>query len=670
MAFENDKELQEYRDIMKPPDIQGFEDGFNWKTIVGAFFLGVFMMPASEYLTLFIGSDQSINQAARWVTIILFSEIARRSFTSLRAQELYTLYYMTGLAMGSPFEGYLWKQYVAQSDFVSAMGIAQDLPGWAFPSSEALESDGKTFFSMAWLPIIALTTFGVVINRIDNYGLGYVLYRVVNDVEKLPFPFAPVGAAGIVALTDERDERDKWRWRCFAIGSVIGMLWAAIYIAVPVVSDVILAERIELIPLVWVDYTPQVSSILPAVPFNLVLDLGMFLAGMMAPFWAVIGGFLGVLFTMAANPILHQQGVLSSWEPGMGFVDTMFRNNVDFYMSFGIGMTLAITLISFGMFFQYLFKSLRRSKAKDVVEGPSFSERFREGWRILVSGNAARGDFSIWIALLIYLGSTFSWILLGRMLIGPEYPWLVFVGYAVIYTPLISYATAKLEGLVGRSVGIPYLRELTIILSGYKGVDIWFAPAPIQNLGAETVGFRVLELTGTKIKSQIKTLIVVTPIVAIASLMTSQLLWQMADIPSDAYPFTQKMWELNVRNWALQLTATMEGGSMFLEALSLEYIVWGVVAALGVFAVLTSLSMPVNLIFGAVAGLNQQSPGAAIWMTMGALVGKFYFKRKFRDMWLKYMAVILAGFGCGMGLISMVALAFRIITAMLGPSAY
>lgn len=670
MSFIDDKELNEYRKIMEPPEVTEFQDGFSWKTVAGAVFLGFIMLPASEYLTLVIGSDHTINTAARWVTIILFAEISKRSFKDLRMQELYTLHYMTGLALASPFEGYLWKQYVVQSEFVQAMGIAQDLPSWAFPSAASIQEHGPTFFTRAWLPVIFLTMFGIIISKIDNYGLGYVLYRLVNDVEKLPFPFAPVSAAGIVALSNTRDEKNSWRWRCFAIGGMIGLVWGGIYVAVPIVSQAILPKRVELIPLIYVDFTPQLSRYLPAVPLNLVFDLGTFLMGMMAPFWSVMGAFWGVVFTMAANPFLYEWGVLANWKPEMGFIDTMFVNNIDFYMSFGIGLTLAVTVANLGVFVKYLFGN--RAKEKDATalrQDQDWIGRFRAGWKTLVTNNVARGDFSILIAVFIYLGSTFTWIALGTFLVE-GYPWKIFVVYALIYTPLISYATAKLEGLCGRAISIPYVKELTIILSGYKGIDIWFAPTPIRNLGAQTVGFRVLELTGTKIKSQIKTLILTTPIVVVASLLTSQILWQMAPIPSDAYPFTQKMWELQVKNWCVTMTATMEGGSLFLEALHLEYILWGVGLGTGVFVLLSSLGMPVMLIYGAVWGLSQSSPGALIWTMCGAFVGRYYFKRKFKDMWLKYMAVILAGFGCGMGLISMVAMAFTIMTKMLKPMVF
>ena len=53
---------------------------------------------------------------------------------------------------------------------------------------------------------------------------------------------------------------------------------------------------------------------------------------------------------------------------------------------------------------------------------------------------------------------------------------------------------------------------------------------------------------------------------------------------------------------------------------------------------------------------------------LGALLARFYFKRKYKDMWLKYMTVILAGFGCGLGLTSMISMSFAVITRMISPT--
>ena len=41
-----DKELQEYRDLLQTPD--HFEEGFDWKTVVGSIFIGFLMMPDKD----------------------------------------------------------------------------------------------------------------------------------------------------------------------------------------------------------------------------------------------------------------------------------------------------------------------------------------------------------------------------------------------------------------------------------------------------------------------------------------------------------------------------------------------------------------------------------------------------------------------------------------------
>ena len=65
MGFADDKELKEYRVVMKPPDVDGFEDGFNWKAVVGALFLGFIVNPATDYLSLVIGNDAHIGTGSR-----------------------------------------------------------------------------------------------------------------------------------------------------------------------------------------------------------------------------------------------------------------------------------------------------------------------------------------------------------------------------------------------------------------------------------------------------------------------------------------------------------------------------------------------------------------------------------------------------------------------------
>lgn len=664
MATKYDRELEQYRQLMLPPE--EYREGFNWKTVAGAFFLGIVMLPGSMYLQLFAG--QGIGPAAQWVTIILFAEIARRSFSELRMQEIYVLFLMSSLVMSAPFSGLLWNQFYVQSDYAHAMGIANDIPSWWAPSAAAIKKAGPTFFSRIWLAPILLVSYQIINSQIDQFGLGYVLYRLTNDVEKLPFPMAPVGASGITALVEEKDNKRKWRWRCFSIGAVLGIIFGAIYVGVPAITGAMLARPLTLIPIPWLDLTPSVANILPATPLNITFDITILLLGMAMPFWAVIGSVLGLALMMVFNPILFRHGILSNWSPQMGLVDTIFTNNVDFYLSFSVGLTFAVVLISIGHMLRPLLKGLLPgSRARGIADvaaakGPS-------AWRRLITDHKKRGDFSIFIALGIYVLNSAIWISLSAWLV-PGFPWKFFVFYAAVLMPLISYVTAKLEGTVGRSLQLPYVREATYILSGYRGVKIWFAPVPLPDIGRATDSFRVMELTGTRLPSVIKAKLVAIPVVLIASLIFSNLLWNMAPIPSDAFPFAQKMWDLQAKNLSLTYSSTLEGGSLFMEAWRWSYVGMGVGAGTLTYAILAFFGLPLMLFFGIVNGLGQGTPGNMIFLLIGALLGRLYFRRRFGSMWMKYTPVLLAGCACGMGLIAMVAVGFTILSNMISPLLY
>ncbi|NMA45971.1 MAG: peptide transporter [Lentisphaerae bacterium] len=662
--YTQDKELEQYRRLMEPPE--HFEDGFTWKTVVGAVFLGMLIMPGSMYLSLVVGPEANMDSAARWVTIILFAEIARRSFKELKMQEIYIFYYMAGLAMASPFQGLLWKQYLVQSDYANAMGVAQEIPSWWVPSAEIIRAQGHTFFTKAWLGPIMLIIVGLLVSRLDQYGFGYVLYRITNDVEELPFPMAPVAAAGITALAETKGNTERWRWRCFSLGAVLGLSFGVFYIAVPAISGALLDKPIQPLPIPWVDLTPAVSKFLPAAPMNISFNLLWFFQGMVLPFWAVIGGAFGVVFTLFLNPVLYHHGILSHWDPQMDVINTLYSNNVDFYLSFSLGLTLAITTVSIAKIFTPAIRSWRIRRGNLMQNARLPGERPESAWKRLFINDPRRGDFSVFIALGIYAFSNAFWIGLSCWLIE-GFPWHFFVFYALVLTPLLSYATAKLEGLCGQALSIPYIKEATYILSGYKGVKIWFAPVPIPNYGVATVNFRVLELTGTKIISQIKTQLVTVPVVIVASIVFSQLLWKMADVPSAAYPYAQKMWDLNAKNLCLTYSSTMEGGSIFMEALRLKYVLSGLGAGVISFTILSCLGLPTLLVFGMVRGLGQSTPSGVILELLGALIGRFYFRRRYGDQWMKYTPILLAGFSCGMGLIGMVSVSFTILNKMMAP---
>ncbi|WP_028326018.1 peptide transporter [Desulfatirhabdium butyrativorans] len=651
----DDKELKEYRNLLQTPE--HFEEGFDWKTIVGAIFIGFLMMPGSMYLQLVIGTG--IGPAARWVTIILFAEIAKRAYTDLKQQEIFLLYYMAGAAMSSPFQGLLWHQYLVQSDAAKMLGLTEYIPGWVAPQPESASLAERTFFHRDWLVPILLLIGSQIIQRIDQFGLGYALYRITSDVEKLPFPMAPVGALGTMALAESADERQKgWKWRVFSIGGIIGLLFGAVYVLLPTISGLFFTESITIFPIPWVELTRKTEDFLPAVATGIQLDLGLVFIGMVLPFWAVIGGFIGLLITIVANPILYARGILKRWHPGMETVDTLFANNFDFYMSFGIGLGLAIGVIG-------IYQVLKSFRQTEGVQKGSFS--------VLFSPPAGRGDFNFWIAIGIYVFSTLSYIGFCLWLV-PAFPWIFFLCYGFVYTPIISYITARMEGIAGQFVSLPLVREASFIAGakffGYQGIEIWYAPIPIHNYGKATVDFREIELTGTSIRGIIKSEIVVFPVVMIASLLFSQFIWRLAPIPSSQYPYAQQMWHLQALNTLLMQTSTLEGNSLFYQALNGVYVLSGLGLGLISYAILAFLGLPVLLVYGVVRGLGQSAPHGLILEIVGALLGRYFFLRRYGAMWRQYAPVLLAGFSCGMGLTGMFAMGCTLILKSLQRLAY
>ena len=544
------QEIEEYRDLMQVPS--EFEDGFTLKAILGVLFVAFIMVPGNMYLSLMIGG--SLGAAAEWVTIILFAEITKRSFTTLKRQEVYLLFYVAASLISAEtgaFEGLLYNQYLVQSPAAKQFGITKLIPTWVAPPADSQAIIERTFLHNDWLMPIILLVAGMLISRVSWFTMSYALFRLNSDYERLPFPFAPVNAQGATALAETTEGTETWRWRVFSAGAMIGLVFGAIYVALPAISGALLTEPIQLIPIPFVDFTQVTGNFIPATPLGFTAHLGPVFAGLVVPFWGVIGTFIGVCVAAVANPILYtytppwrEEPYLLLWRQGMGTIDTFFVNNVDFWMSFGIGTTIAIAII--GVY--QVVQGVRRSRLASDESGERRSFEVPKG----------RGDFPIWIALVLYGVATTALIGIAAWLLPgfSQFIWF-FLFFGFVFTPFQSFVNARLVGLVGQTVEIPFVREATIILSGYRGVDIWFIPFPIGNYGAQTQKFREIELTGTKFTSIMRAEIFMVPIILFTSFLYGSYIWKLAPIPSASYPYAQLIWRLRAYQQCLFITGTM-----------------------------------------------------------------------------------------------------------------
>lgn len=644
-----DESVNAYRDLMEIPS--QFEEGFTWITFIGVLFIAVLMVPGTVFLNLVAG--KSLGPAAQWVTVILFIEMARRANKVLKLPEVFMLYFIAGQAVLLPFEGILWNQFFVDSNAARAWGIADDIPFWWCPPDRDVLAK-RTIFQMEWIPAIALATFSILMTRINNVVTGYGLFRVASDLEKLPFPKATIQANGIIALSEEQSElnlrtsevesqeeaRKRWRWRVFSIGGIIGLIFSAVYLGLPTITGAVLDQPIQLIPVPFVDWTQKTGDILPAVQTGISLDLSQLIMGMALPYFAMVGTMAGYVLMLIVNPLLYRTGILNSWNPGDDTVVTLMKNNVDFYFSFIVGVTVILFLVGL----MGSMKSLRayRAAKKQGSGGPVAGRDYR-----------ARGDIKTPWIILTYVMITMAYILVSGFLIN----WhpgvmaaLFFFGF--VYTPLISYTTARLEGMTGEVIMLPLIREASLILSGYSGVKVWFLPLPLDNYGVATVMYRQAELAGTKFSGLWKAIFLLTPVVIVASLLFSSYIWSLADVPSPRYPYAQKMWELQAEQNCIMYSSTMEGFSLFDKAFRPWAIVAGGVFGAAGFGIVSLLGIPVFFMYGVLRGFGMTFPHVVIPNFVGALLGKFYFGKKMGLKWKQYVPVVMSGYLCGTGLLT------------------
>ena len=112
------------------------------------------------------------------------------------------------------------------------------------------------------------------------------------------------------------------------------------------------------------------------------------------------------------------------------------------------------------------------------------------------------------------------------------------------------------------------------------------------------------------------------------------------------------------------IKSTLPGGSDVIgQLIQWEYIGAGMGFTFALYGILSFLKAPPLLFYGLVAGMGT---GAWIHYTLptfiGAILGRYYFGRRYGEKrWRAYAPVILAGYGCGLGLIGMAAVSLVLI---------
>ena len=653
-----------------------FIDGFSWRTVIGALFIGLIMMPGAIYLSLISG--QGLGAAAEWVTVILFLEVARRSYQTLKKQELYLLYYMgqsltaqvAGVALaGGVFANMIWNQYAVHSQVSQQLGIEQGLVNekatWVAPYANSAALSQRTFFHPDWWPAIIMMGVTLILSRLLWWGLGYVMFRLTSDIEKLPFPLASIASEGATALAESSSQKEGWRWRIFSIGAMMGVGWGAIYILLPAVTTILFnGNPITIVSIPFIDLTSSTQSILPGARTAIGTDIGLILIGFVLPFEVVLGTFIAcVACQIFGNPILYDGGILQrfgyhggllhTWTPGTDYIQTGIVNNLDFWLSFSIGTSAAIGVIGIASAVIAIAKNRRKSGSK----GPSN-----------FAPPPGRGDIPIWVALLAWFLGTVGFIAVCHKVV-PTFPTLILVFFGFIWTPIMSYISARMAGIAGQGADIPFVKEASFMMAGGGSTAIWFAPIPLNNVGGMAQQFRTVELTRTKFTSIVKVELLMIPVMLVCSFMFWNFIWRLAPIPSSVYPFASKFWPAGAQTQLLFMTANRAGeGNVFLaKVIHPPVIAAGGILTFVLFGITALTNLPQLFFYGFIGG-TQGEPYAIILMFVGAMLGRYYFQKRYgADNWRSYTPVLAAGYYCGMGLIGMAAVSLALLSKSVSP---
>ncbi len=655
MARERITQAEEWQVWAQRYDIEGgirtFESGLTLKVFLGALFIGLLMMPGSIYLTLVSG--QSGAGAAPWVAVILFTELARRSFSTARRQELYMLLGLTGAAVGSGmnYRGFIWYSYFINTPQAASYEIADKIPFWVAPAKDSIAIAERSLLHSDWFWPIAIFLIMQLLGTIRSISAGYFLFRLTADLERLPFPMAPISAQGATALAETTGRAETWRWRVFSIGSMAGLIWGFLYIGIPSLTGVMMSQPIQILKIPFIDFTPSIEGFAPTGVFALSTDFGQILTGFVLPFPIIMSEFLTAIFSQfILNPqILYRFEVLHQWRPGLDVRGVGLFNGLDFWMSFGMGKSFSFAIVGLAASIPMLLQ-MRRKKQQSA------------GTRGSLSTPPGRGDFPLWLmgAFWLFGMGVFVWIVHWMV---PNFPLAFLLGFAFLYTPLHSYINARTFGVLGRGLfDIPYIHETTFILSRYEEIDIWFVPLPDEDYGGGTQHWRVLELTGTTFTSDVAARLLIMPFLIVSGIVVWHFIWKIAPIPSSQYPYAQTWWPIWATNECLWKTSLRDGNSQMLQAIRGNYVAAGFTSSLTIYALLWIAKLPSMWFYGIVGGIGGD-PGSMIPRLLGAVIGRFYMIKRFGlKRWFMFNPVLAAGFSCGVGLVGMGTVAIAMVS--------
>ncbi len=619
------------------------KEGLTSRVLLAILYSAIVLTPVSIYTQLVTPT-----QISPIIILILMVELARVLGNPLTTQEAFLIYFLSGTAMTATlWINMVFRAYMVKSPFFEFLGFTQEVPPWWAPPPGSRIYEIRTLLSPEWLVPISIAITFTVLSLAAEIALSYLLAQLYIEVEKLPFPVAQYQAEVIKNLT----EREPARFRVFTLSALVGLAYGLLLYGVPSLSQAMFGVSLYVpgLQLPWNDLTEYIEKIMPGAAIGLAPDILTLTTAWVIPRHVI----LAIAITSTVIYVFGNHIALTApfelfklwqrdWYPGAGVTMIVQKSFMDIWLSPYIGVNIVagvVPLIIYRRAYYQAFRNLR-----------SLPEALRK-----------RGYLPLNFLISIYLVCSLASLVIIMMLV-PGFPWyllLPFVAWEFIYAFVAGWGV----GTVGLAViEPPYMREATILVSGYRDLDIWFAPwiiAPGRNAALLlNNAFRVGYWCGCKPSSYFKGLIIATAASLTLGLVYTDMFWRIAPIPSAAYPWAAFLWPINAIRWTFFPSLVVRGGGYMV--FNPEMILAGLAAGAAVFAIIVVAKLPASTFMGVVAGMVM-APPIALSLLIGLAVSFLAERFVGKDWWATYRADIIAGIAVGEGVIIAIGGAFMLI---------
>lgn len=640
---------------MGEPTLIGEGEGvsaLNFRVILAIIFASVIMMPVAVWMNLIGGVAAGIG----FTTILLFAYVARSYGRPLTKQEIQLMNSAISVAAYTVlFMSFIQNAYLANSPEARAFGIVEHIPTWLVPSDPYIRQQFiRTFLVSEWaLPISLAISTNVILYNIIHLSLGYLSYQLYVIEEKLPFPFARAEAEMAVTI----GEREPAKVRVMLLGFLISFSYSLIAYGLPLIGSS-LGFSWSIIPIPFIDLTSRTEALLPGALIGLATDMFSLFSGFIIPFTSIIWMLIGSITVWIIGNVVvikyFRETLFPKWRSGLPLSLSWQMSFLHVWASAIIGFSLAVALIQ--------IVSLRKSIINTFKSLSKLDRLARK-----------RGIMPLWAILAMYFGGTITWFMILLWLL-PGFPIAPLLFLVIVWPLLIVLINARAIGEVGYSISNIPLREMlyTVSLQSYGipvysdlGVSVWFAPLPIGGAypSGETWAFQfyAARYVGLKIGDVVKAILLISvPLSLLMSFIYVSTIWSFGPIPSQAYPYAQITWPLNVITLCLWITRS---GTVFRSILidpSVPPIVEGAFLTCVILYLVAKITkIPFSLISFA-AGVSMIPP-YTITITIGWIIYSILCKKYGKSLIDQYKWAFYTGIFIGYGVINAISISITII---------